>query len=86
MEEVTQAQALKDSPEALEDLPDALGDSPPGQRLYSYLCCLMPASLTRCMCEMLASYAVPKKKPVFLSGHLSDSSTNRFRGRPICFK
>ena len=49
MEEVTQA---------LEDSSDALRDSPPGQRLYSYLCCLMLTTLTRCMCEMLASYAV----------------------------
>ena len=50
MEEVTRTQALEDSP-------NVLGDSPPGQRLYSYLCCLMLATLTRCMCEMLASYA-----------------------------
>ena len=43
-------------------------------------------SLAHCTSRCHLNEDQPKKKPVFLSGGLFDSSTKRFRGRPICFK
>ena len=44
-------------------------------------------SFAHCTSRCHLNEEQPEKKPVFLLGRPSDSySTNRFRGRPICFK
>ena len=43
-------------------------------------------SFAHCTSRCHLNEGQPEKKQVFLSGCLSDSLTNRFRGCPICFK